>query len=195
MSGVPMFKCAICGAFVPRRQSLVIQPQGRVCRSHSEVAEYQEKLSEEAKKVAEAKEVAKKAAEDKIQQAKHKIVVIRLVPPRSFLVAPKDFQNHYRYKFVRFADGKVLFCEAGNYCLSHKTIVDSGYTHPVRPGDPLSGEKPPPVSAGTIKVKNGKWCIVESGSMSTGLTRSESDEEFIAKELGPKFSHDVEVSY
>ena len=192
---VPMFKCTICGKDVPRRQSLVIQPQGRVCRSHSEVAEHQAKLEEEAKKEQLAKELERLATCcRKISQAS-KQEPIKIRPSLSFLVTPKDFQNGWRYKYVRMATGKVLFCEAGNIHISHKTIVDSGYTHPVKPGDPLSGEKPPPVSAGTIKVKHGKWCIVESGSVSTGLTRGESDEEFIAKELGPKFSHDVEAGY
>ena len=189
---VPMFKCTICGKDVPRRQSLVIQPQGRVCRSHSEVAEHQAKLVEEQL----AKELERLAAccRKISQESKQEPIEIRAAPSL-YLVAPKDFQNGWRYKYVRMATGKVLFCEAGNSHISHKTIVDSGYTHPVKPGDPLSGEKPPPVSAGTIKVKHGKWCIVESGSVSTGLTRGESDEEFIAKELGPKFSHDVEAGY
>jgi len=192
---VPMFKCTICGKDVPRRQSLVIQPQGRVCRSHTEVVEYQAKLAEDAAKERLAKELEVLAAHyRKVAQAS-KQEPIKIRPSLSFLVAPKDFQSHHRYKYIRMATGKVLFCEAGNSAVSHKSIVDSGYTHPVKPGDPLSGEKPPPVSAGTIKVKGGKWCIVESGSTSTGLTRGESDEEFIAKELGPKFAHDVEVRY
>jgi len=59
---VPVFKCAICGKDVPRRQSLVIQPQGRVCRSHTEVAEYQAKLAEDAAKERLAKELEVLAA-------------------------------------------------------------------------------------------------------------------------------------
>jgi len=50
--------CALCGATVTNRQSLVIEPYGRICRSHPEVEAYQTKLAEERKRVVETKHEA-----------------------------------------------------------------------------------------------------------------------------------------
>ena len=60
-------------------------------------------------------------------------------------------------------------------------------------GDPLGGQVVPPVSAGKIKVRYGKWAITECGSTTAKLQRRESDEKYITKALGPKFTYDIEV--
>jgi len=44
--GVPMVKCAICGSEVTKRQSLLVEPYGRICRSHPEVEQHKAKLAE-----------------------------------------------------------------------------------------------------------------------------------------------------
>lgn len=97
-------------------------------------------------------------------------------------VAPKDFKSVWGYKYVRFADGTVLFCEAGNLYASHKNLSKE-YT------------KAPPVFAGEIKVRGKRWCITGSGSTTLGVRRGDSDERYIQKALGDKYLHDQEVQY
>lgn len=300
----PMVTCALCNSQITKRSSLLIEPYGRICRSHPEVEQHKAKLADIAaqnaankkleaglvglqvmmiveqlrmmaymsghsleltlfafshrlpksiradveKQVRERGPVTQKEAEEAVFMAAYMAMKGYFKPdqkdldpkglppshcpeessdplesvddstmkalfpgspqtedeeigrrcthkPYSILVEPKDFQDHWGYKYVRFADGKVLFCEAGSLTASHKGIVESGYTHPVLPGDPMSGLKPPAVSAGTIGIKGKKWAITHSGSDTAKLTRAESDEEFIAKELGPKWQHDPEVVY
>ena len=110
------------------------------------------------------------------------------------MIAPKDFEDIWAYKYVRFADGRVMFCDACDTGSSHKQIVDE-YRHAIMRGDPLGGQQIPPVSAGQIKVRHGGWAITEGGSTTAKLRRCESDEKYIAKELGRKFYHDITVSY
>lgn len=101
--------------------------------------------------------------------------------PHHGIVHPSEFRN-WGYKYVRFADGRVLFCDNTDSGMSHKRIVESY-------------DKAPPFSAGQIKVKNKRWAITDSGSETAKLPRMGSDEKFIAKELGPEFEYDIEVSY
>lgn len=98
------------------------------------------------------------------------------------LIKPEDFEDCWGYKYVRFADGRVLFCDSTDLGSSHKQIV-AEYT------------AAPPFSAGMIKVRNKKWAITDGGSTTANLPRRESDEKFIARELGPEFEYDIEVSY
>ena len=98
------------------------------------------------------------------------------------IVDPKDFESVWGYKYVRFADGRVLFCDSTDTGMSHKKIVEAY-------------DKAPPVAAGLIKVKRKRWAIESGGSTTAKLDRLESDEKFIQKELGPEFTHDVEVVY
>lgn len=98
-------------------------------------------------------------------------------------VDPKNFKPSWLYKYIRFADGRVLFCDACDYFRGHSDIVKA---HP----------EAPPVGAGSIQVKRGKrWAIKDSGSTTLKIPRRESDEKYIAKELGPEFTYDIEASY
>jgi hypothetical protein len=102
-------------------------------------------------------------------------------------VDPKHFKPSWLYKYVRFADGRVLFCDACSFFLSHSDIVKA-YS------------KAPPFSAGSIQVRRGRrmdkrWAIKDGGSTTTKLFRRESDEKYIAKELGPDFTYDIEASH
>lgn len=89
----------------------------------------------------------------------------------SGVIDPRDFKN-WQYKYVRFADGTVLFCDACDMCSSHKQIADA---------------KPdvPPAFAGQIKVKGKRWCITEGGSTTLKLPRGSSDEKYIERILSP----------
>ena len=93
------------------------------------------------------------------------------------IVEPKDFQDYWGYKYVRFADGRVLFCDAADFGFSHKQIV-------------ASYSAVPPVSAGQIRVRKRQWAITDGGSTTANLPRCQSDEKYIAKELGSEFTHD-----
>jgi hypothetical protein len=98
-------------------------------------------------------------------------------------IDPKHFKFSGLYKYLRFADGRVLFCDACCFFRGHKDIAKAY-------------QAAPPVSAGTIKVKRGKrWAITESGSSTLKLPRFESDEKYIARELGPDFTYNIEASY
>ena len=55
--GVPMVKCAICGSEVTKRQSLLVEPYGRICRSHPEVEQHKAKLAEIASQQASDKKL------------------------------------------------------------------------------------------------------------------------------------------
>ncbi len=46
--GYPMIDCAICGATVTKRSSLLVEPFGRICRTHPEVERQREKAREAA---------------------------------------------------------------------------------------------------------------------------------------------------
>ena len=52
---VPTCTCMICGKETTKRQTLLIQPYGRICRNHPEVEEHQEKMAEAEAKFQEAK--------------------------------------------------------------------------------------------------------------------------------------------
>jgi len=69
-----------------------------------------------------------------------------------FSVNPKDMENG-TYKFVRFPSG-TIFCDGCSWNVNHSDLV------------PLVPSGDDPVSAGKIIVKNGKWCLKESGSQS-----------------------------
>jgi len=58
---IPMITCAICNALITKRSSLLVEPYGRICRSHPEVEKHKERLAEIAKKSQEAKEWAQAA--------------------------------------------------------------------------------------------------------------------------------------
>ena len=74
------------------------------------------------------------------------------------------------FKYVCFDDGSVLFGSAIDWNSSHKQLVD---------------EKPraAAVSAGTIKILGGRWCVEEGGSMTAKLCRRNNDEEMISAAL------------
>jgi hypothetical protein len=55
----PVVKCAICGKDGSKRSTILIEPYGRICRSHPEVEQHQVKLAEIAVKAAEDKQFAK----------------------------------------------------------------------------------------------------------------------------------------
>jgi hypothetical protein len=296
--GTKMITCAICNGQVSKRQSLLIEPYGRICRNHPEVEQHKAKLAETADKMRQDKRleeamknlqvmtvveqirmtakvtgksldfvlmiisyrlpksireevrklvyergpVSDKEMGDAINMAAYMAMngwfrqdgaavdpepteldhgekglgglcesltdapdalddpegVLQETPEYRlplWLVEPKKFENGKEYKYVRFADGKVLFAWAGDMYFNHKMIVDCGYTRPVKEGDKLSGMKPPAVSAGKIKVRNGGWTVTDSGSMTAKLPRCESDEKFIQAELGPKWTENVEAGY
>lgn len=291
-----MVTCAICNSQVSKRQSLLIEPYGRICRNHPEVEQHKAKLAETAEKMRQDKRleeamknlqvmtvveqirmtaritgkpldfvlmiisyrlpqsireevrklvkergpVSDKEMGDAINMAAYMAMngwfkqdgraVDPVTPEQPYvahmgydpteeakpdatydpegvlqetpeyrlplwLVEPKKFENGKEYKYVRFADGKVLFCSAYDSHLCHQDIVDCGYTRPVKEGDKLSGMKPPAVSAGKIKVRHGEWTIMDSGSMTAKLPRCESDEKYIQAELGSKWTENVEAGY
>ena len=98
-------------------------------------------------------------------------------------IDPKNFKSSWLYKYLRFADGRVLFCDACDWLRGHKDIADA---HP----------ESNPISAGSIQVKPTKrWAIADSGSTTLKLHRGVDDQGYIAKELGPDFIYDIEVIY
>ena len=115
----------------------------------------------------------------------------------SVLVKVGEFRKVWGYKYVRFADGEVLFCDGGDINSSHSQIVEERNALPgkIVMGRPVDGAPvPPPVSAGMIKVRNGEWYVCEGGSMSTGLRRFQSDEKYIGRELGAGYRHNPEMT-
>lgn len=73
--GIPMIKCALCGKEVTKRQSLLIEPYGRICRSHPEVEAYKEKLAQEVAAI-KAKAEADKEMEQSLRRAANVMNVI-----------------------------------------------------------------------------------------------------------------------
>ena len=65
-----MVTCAICNVEITKRSSLLVEPYGRICRSHPEVEEYKEKLAEIA---------AKQAEDKKLQEGLKNLQVVFLV--------------------------------------------------------------------------------------------------------------------
>ncbi|MEN6622408.1 MAG: hypothetical protein ABFD50_12755 [Smithella sp.] len=262
-----MVTCAICNKQVSKRQSILIESYGRICRNHPEVEQHKAKLAETAEKMRQDKKLeeamkslqvmtiveqirmtakvtghplsmittlisfrlpkdirekvkqevfAKGPVSDKeleeaigmavrfatkgfLQESGEQALPVKVEEVQEtneeirdmdeilplWLDDPKK-ENGGTYKYVRFADGKVLFVNIqGGF--SHRNIVDFGYTHPKKDGDKLSGLKPPAVSAGkiTVRCRDGKriWCVSEAGSISANLPRLESDEKYIQIEI------------
>jgi hypothetical protein len=100
------------------------------------------------------------------------------------LLTPKDFEQDFSwlYKYVRFADGKVLFCDACDIESSHKQIVN------LYPGSK-------PVSAGQIKVRDHQWYAKANGSTTAKLPGLDDDDDFIAKVMGSDWLHNPELMY
>jgi hypothetical protein len=125
-----------------------------------------------------------------------KMDAIQLYDLPNWLVHPVEMEDGHLYKYVRFADGRVLFCDMTT---QHKEVASFGYTVPHWSVSKFHGQTPPPVSAGKIMVKligNKKcWNVVEGGSMSAKLPRLQSDEKYIQQELSitGKFEHNEEI--
>lgn len=94
----------------------------------------------------------------------------------------RDFKRSWEYKYVRFADGTVLFCDASAMGMSHKALV-VGY--------PLSK----PVSAGKIQVRDGKWCLSGYGSDSANLGHDNADEDALKALLADQLELDWDIRY
>ena len=76
-------------------------------------------------------------------------------------IHPRDFDKYtWAYKYVRFNDNTILFCDAGDSDSSHQQIINAR-------GNPAKGL---PISAGTIKMVNGKWNVIQHGSTTAKLT-------------------------
>lgn len=84
-------------------------------------------------------------------------------------IEPKKFSN-WKYKYVRFADGKVLFCDGCDVSVCHADLKEE---HP----------EAPPASAGAIGVRGRKWWIEDYGSTTLKLPGLSSDEKYIGKEM------------
>jgi hypothetical protein len=56
---IPMVTCAICNSQITKRSSLMIEPYGRICRSHPEVEQHKAKLADIADKATADKQLAK----------------------------------------------------------------------------------------------------------------------------------------
>ena len=86
-------------------------------------------------------------------------------------------------KYVRFADGTVLFADACRaYGPTHKCLLKD---HPTAP----------PFSAGHINIKGKRWFISDGWSTSLNIGRKTSDEKYIQKALGTDFTHDENLYY
>ena len=70
-----MITCAVCGQSVTKRQSLLIEPFGRICRSHPEVDAHREKIAQEVA-AAKAKLAADREMQEAMQRASHSMSVI-----------------------------------------------------------------------------------------------------------------------
>ena len=66
---IPTITCTLCGASISKRQSLLIKPYGRICRSHPEVQQHIDKLNQDAKA---------KATEDKLRDGFQQMEVIAI---------------------------------------------------------------------------------------------------------------------
>lgn len=113
----------------------------------------------------------------------------------NWLVHPLEMKDGHSYKYVRFGDGRVFFCEID---VEHKSVASFRYTVPHWSVSPFHGQTPPPVSAGKIRVKmvdkNKCWTITDGGSFTANLPRLASDEKYIQQELSiaGKFEHSDE---
>lgn len=87
-------------------------------------------------------------------------------------LAPSEFKKSWEYKYVRFEDGKVLFCDACDMCMSHKSLVKE---YP----------QSKPVSAGNFQVRDGKWCLSGYGSQTANLSHLPDDEDILIELLKP----------
>jgi hypothetical protein len=76
--GIPMVTCALCKKEITKRQSLMIDPYGRICRDHPEVEAHKEKLAQEAAAV-KAKIAADKEMDESLKRASRAMNVICLV--------------------------------------------------------------------------------------------------------------------
>jgi hypothetical protein len=83
---------------------------------------------------------------------------------------PSEFKKSWEYKYVRFADGKVLFCDSCAMCMSHQALVKE---YP----------QSEPVSAGKIQVSRGKWCLSGYGSDTAHLTHLSDDDDILTELL------------
>jgi len=79
---------------------------------------------------------------------------------------PKDFTNGFDYKYVRFADGKILF-------------QDQSYNH----SDLLNFNQSKPVSAGRIKYYDRKFQFKDYGSFTLNLKWDAKDESLVSEYL------------
>ena len=95
-------------------------------------------------------------------------------------IEPKDFEDFGLYKFVRFDNGKVLFCSAIILWINHQTLV-------------LENPEMKPVSSGKIRVTNGGWNIVERGSFTAKLHGLEDDQEVVEKNIGDVLVYDEDI--
>lgn len=97
---------------------------------------------------------------------------------------------------VRFASGTIRFCEACDTHVSHALLVQ--IQQEAMPGDQ-------PISAGQIKVRNGKWCL-ESFSHSLSIEAkfgikigSLDDDEQVVQQLfddeSVPLKHDEDLFY
>ena len=68
--GAPTVTCAICGSQVSKRSTMLVEPHGRICRTHPEAAQHEAKLAEMAAKVRDDR---------KIEEALQSLHVISLV--------------------------------------------------------------------------------------------------------------------
>lgn len=87
------------------------------------------------------------------------------------IISPNKFQQPWEYKYVRFADGTILFCDACDWTASHQGIIDNG------------GCKAKPLSAGKIQVRQGHWCYSDYGSVTAKLRWQESDDDALTSLL------------
>lgn len=95
-------------------------------------------------------------------------------------ITPKDFRSIGQYKYVRFANDKVVFCVTTDVSQTHRRLVDE-YPELI------------PVSAGKIQVNNGRWNVSEKGSYSAKIGWGADDEDAIQNELGNNFVFDYDM--
>lgn len=101
---------------------------------------------------------------------------------RMKLIYPSQFKPLWEYKYVRFDDDTILFCDACDCNASHKGIIDA---------DQCSAK---PISAGKIHVRYGKWCFSDYGSSTVHLEWEEHDEvilNILLSGKGLEYDHDI----
>ncbi len=87
--GIPMIKCALCGKEVTKRQSLLIEPYGRICRNHPEVEAHKEKLAQEVAAI-KAKVAADKEMDEHLKKAGRMLNIISMTEMLRVLAYKKD---------------------------------------------------------------------------------------------------------